>query len=363
MTTNPFTPGFGETPTILAGRSQLLESLRRAFQSETRRPELTLLISGARGTGKTTMLLEAANLAEQNGWITVGTTALPGMLSDLEIGANRKSEHLVGKELGGHVSGIGIPQILEVQIGRENAPASNWRWRMDTLLSQLQEKGTGLLITVDELDPNLDELRELVAVYQHFVGEGRKVALMLAGLPYRVSSLLNDKTVSFLRRARQVSLGPIPDYEVESAMLRMIETSGRSVERRDLHDAITAIGGFPFLMQLIGFQAWDANPAEERISANDIQLGIDLAMMEMNERVLGATYRELSNNDIALARAMLEDHEPSRVSDLAERLKWSPAQVGQYVSRLMNAGIVGRPARGQVAFELPFFKEYLEHNE
>lgn len=30
-------------------------------------------------------------------------------------------------------------------------------------------------------------------------GEGRKVALLMAGLPHNISSLLNNKTVSFLR--------------------------------------------------------------------------------------------------------------------------------------------------------------------
>ena len=72
---------------------------------------------------------------------------------------------------------------------------------MSDMLDELAKTGSGLLITVDELDPNLDEMIELAAVYQHFVQEGRKVALLMAGLPHNVSSLINNKTVSFLRRA------------------------------------------------------------------------------------------------------------------------------------------------------------------
>ena len=60
-----------------------------------------------------------------------------------------------------------------------------------------------MLFTVDEVDPTLDEMVQLAAFYQHFVREGRKVALLMAGLPHNISSLLNNKTVSFLRRSNR----------------------------------------------------------------------------------------------------------------------------------------------------------------
>lgn len=44
-----------------------------------------------------------------------------------------------------------------------------------------------MLFTVDEVDPTLDEMVQLAAFYQHFVREGRKVALLMAGLPHNIS--------------------------------------------------------------------------------------------------------------------------------------------------------------------------------
>lgn len=67
-----------------------------------------------------------------------------------------------------------------------------------------------MLFTVDEVDPTLDEMVQLAAFYQHFVREGRKVALLMAGLPHNISSLLNNKTVSFLRRSNRRALEPFP---------------------------------------------------------------------------------------------------------------------------------------------------------
>ena len=85
---NPFTPSFGEVPAHLAGRQQIIRDLDRAFLSQRRRPELTSIFSGARGTGKTALMSSLATRAESHGWIAVKTTALPGMLEELEFGRN-----------------------------------------------------------------------------------------------------------------------------------------------------------------------------------------------------------------------------------------------------------------------------------
>ena len=53
---NPFTPTFGEVPAHMAGRSVVLNDLKRALSSSKRHPNLTTIITGARGTGKTALL-------------------------------------------------------------------------------------------------------------------------------------------------------------------------------------------------------------------------------------------------------------------------------------------------------------------
>ena len=85
-----------------------------------------------------------------------------------------------------------------------------------------------MLFTVDEVDPTLDEIVQLAAFYQHFVREGRKVALLMAGLPHNISSLLNNKTVSFLRRSNRRALDRIPDGEVSAALVRTAQAGNRN---------------------------------------------------------------------------------------------------------------------------------------
>lgn len=356
---NPFTPTFGEIPARLAGRAALVDRMARAFESERRRPEATTIISGARGTGKTTLLGVLAERAAMAGWITADVTATDGMLEDIEVRVRKGTEHLVARPSHAHVKNLGIPQVVEFEFEREQDRVGNWRSRMEDILDVLEENGSGLLITVDELDPGLDEMVTLASVYQHFIREDRRVALLMAGLPGRVSALLNDKTVSFLRRSEMVHLGRISDFEIEDALLKTIESGGRTYSGASLDNAVESIGGFPFLMQLVGFRAWDEHPECEVVTSEDFENGIRLAREEMRTRIFEATYRELSRKDVEFLEAMLADEVESNVGDLVTRLGWSRSNVAQYRRRLLETGVIGVRSRGVIGFDMPFFREYL----
>ena len=222
---------------------------------------------------------------------------------------------------------------------------------MSDIIDRLNEAGTGLLVTVDEVDPTLDEMIQLAATYQHFVTDGKRVALLMAGLP--------NKTVSFLRRAQQYHLGRIADYDVREALIRTIQENDRLADAEGIDRAVRSISGFPFLLQLVGYRAWDLTSDSKEISSRDFDLGIKIARDEMDDRILAATYRELTAEDKRFLIAMLDDEEESTTADLIERLKRSPQQVSRYRRRMIDAGIIGERGRGLVAFELPFFRDYL----
>ena len=356
---NPFTPSFGEIPAHVAGRRQIIADVTGALSKMSRSPELTSLFSGARGTGKTTLLSVLANKAESLGWISVNVTAMPGMLDDIEISLATRASHLTSEKNSKHVTGVQISGIGGVSVSDAVPEKTNWRSRVAKLLEELSKTETGLFLTVDEIDPELPELVELVAIYQHFVREGRKVALMMAGLPGKVSSIQSDKTVSFLRRAQGFTLGRIDDFDVRDALVRTIVENGRKADERGLQEAVVAISGFPFLLQLVGYRSWNVNPTSEKITEKDFKEGILVAKIEMKSRILDATYREFSESDKKFVKAMLQDEGETQIADLVSRLKWSDSQVAQYRRRLIDAGVIGYRGRGRVGFDLPYFREFL----
>lgn len=359
---NPFTPTFGEVPLFMAGRKALLDSFVRAFDRTGRAPELTTLISGARGTGKTALLTRIAEEAQAHGWVCANTTAVPGMLDDLLAQTSEAVGTLTGSQSEqGHLTGIGVGQLISLD-WEKSSPSSptTWRSTMGKLVDSLVPYESGLLITVDEVRPDLDEMVYLSAIYQHFVRERRRVALVMAGLPFNISSLLLDKTVSFLRRAQQQYLGRLPEFEIRDALQKTVASSDRSIEPEALDRAVQAIDGSPFMLQLVGYRMWDQHPELPTITPEDAHRGIELATDEMKARVLESTYRELSDGDLAFLTAMLPDVGDSSIRDIAERLGKSSAYTNTYRRRLLEQGVIGERRRGVVGFDLPAFREFLE---
>lgn len=356
---NPFTPSFGEMPLYLAGREKVISDLRKAYRSSRRRPELTLSVQGARGTGKTALLSAAAAEASESGWISISVMAMPGLLEDILIQTRRSAAHLLASDSGARISSVGVGELLHIELARERPDAGNWRSEMSDVLDELDNSDIGLLVTVDEVQPSLEEVVQLVATYQLFVREGRKIALVLAGLPHNMSALLNDKSVSFLRRAQACYLGRLDDIDVESAFRKTVERDGRTIEDDALAAMVKASGGFPFMMQLVGYHAWETGLPSKIITGEHAQSGIAIAEREMKERVISATYRSLSDGDRLFLEAMLDDDGDSKIGDIAERLGKTTSYATQYKLRLMRQGVIGERGRGRVGFDLPLMREFL----
>jgi hypothetical protein len=229
---------------------------------------------------------------------------------------------------------------------------------MTLLLDELADLSVGLVITVDEVDISVDELRELVSTFQFFVGERREVALVLAGLPKKVMGLVTDGSISFLRRATHRHLGLLHPHEARESFKRTVESSGRSIDEIALATATEASGGYPYLIQLIGYHMWRQNPSRKSVTEDDVHEGVKFARAEM-ERVFEAILSEISEQDIGFLTAMTFDEHDSSISDIAQRLGVSMTYAGQYRLRLIGQGLIGARRRGMIGFELPMFKEYL----
>lgn len=359
MARNPFTPSFGKVPPFMAGRAEIVSDIVQAFENGAGDPNLSTIFVGSRGTGKTALLFHLSAEASGRGWICVNVSSVPGMLEDILERANEAARHLLDEPAKARLTGINLTQLVGIEWSYEPKEAGNWRTRMNRLLDKLALQDIGLLITVDEVNPELDEMVQLASIYQHFVGENRKVALFMAGLPGKVLSLLRNESVSFLRRSCQHRLGRVSDSEIQIALRKTIEEGGRSIAPEAMGAAVRAIEGFPYMMQLVGHRMWAQHPDAAVITDDDAQSGIDLARRDFEQRVLDATYYDLSRGDVRVLEAMLADSRESRLSDISERLGEGSNYVSAYKRRLVEQGVISELGRGVVAFELPGFRDYL----
>lgn len=357
--TNPFTPLFGRVPSFIAGREQITESLVEALGSDATSPELCSIISGIRGSGKTTLLRYMSSQAEQLGWIVASTTAESGMLQDLLIKAKESAAHIVDDQPRRKITQVGISSVGSISFEATSAKDSNWRSKITALLEDLEKYNTGILFVVDEINSSLNEMVHLATVFQLLIGEERKVALFMAGLPYQVSSLLLGKTTSFLRRAQQFNLGSIPDYSVKEAFSLTVKQAGKTIDDNALEYAVKAIGGFPYLLQLVGFRAWRASQGSQTITLAHVKQGAKIAQEELKEKIFASTIEELSAGDIEFLNAMNKQQDFTTRAEIAKRTGRDSSWVSRYKKRLLVAGVIEEPRQGKFTFSLPGFAEYL----
>lgn len=356
---NPFRPTAGAEPPQLVGRAGLLDEFAYGLRIRSGAPGLLTIFTGSRGIGKTVMLSAAEDAALQEGWLVISDTATPGFLGRIGEAMRLHRDELGDGPTGRRITGVGI---AGVSIRTELPPEEQIGWRRlgEQLLGLLEERGTGMLVTLDEVHAaSRVEIAELAASVQHFIRRGLPIAFVCAGLPAAISDLLNEGVATFLRRADRIDLHAAAVDEVEQSY-REVFADVEWVTPAQLRRAAEATGGYPFLIQLVGYHLWQAaEAAGDRLDDAGVDAAIEAARRRNARVVIDAALASASDLDRDFLDAMAVDDDVTAVADLAVRLEVSKSTVGNYRARLIDAGLVEPRGRGKLGFAIPGLREHL----
>lgn len=348
---NPFTPTFGAPPPLLVGRRDLLDLFEDAVGEGPGSPGYVTLYTGGRGVGKTVMLNAAEDVAAAAGFAVVSETATPGFLERI---ATSHLPELLPK------SRRKVKAATIASVGGVELETSAARTRTLRALVEEVTRTRPVLITLDELHQRtVSELAELMVVLQHAIRESRHLALCAAGLPSAIDELLGHDGVTFIRRADRHVLGAVPLHEVRQAFREVVAESGRTITETAAEAAAQATGGFPFLVQLVGYHAWRQRPNRKAITVDDVAHGADAAARRVGRLVIEPALNDLSAVDRTFLLHMAVDDGPSRMKSIARRLGVDANYASQYRLRLIAAGLIEPAGHGMVMFTLPVIREWL----
>ena len=361
-----FVPSFGNRPKNLVGRGEVLQKFDESLDSVAGSRERAILLLGQRGSGKTVLLLELAEKAAMLGYVVASPTIASKNLNRriLEKLQDAGAEFLpvnTRKLSGGNINIMGFSTGIEF----EEAAGENTTFakKLSDMCALINKAGHPVLILVDEVQSNHEELRQLIAVYQEMVGAGSDVAMVLAGLPSTISSVLNDHVLTFLNRAVKIDLPPLKINEVAVYYSTAFSELGIVVPEDMIKEAAEASEGSPFMMQLIGHYITLYSNEEGKVETDDLRRGLDRARSDFTNDICKTVLNELSEKDIEYLKAMSEDDKESEISAVRERLGISEAYVQTYKRRLIQAGVIRQVRRGVVEFAVPYLQEYLRDTE
>jgi hypothetical protein len=349
---------------VLVGRQDVLDAFDEALDDGPGAPGRLALLTGARGVGKTVMLTELGELALRRGWVTISETATPDLASRLTQAVIDHRDRLdIAPSRHRTITGVSLPlNAGGFTLSDRPAAEGSLRTELGHLLDVLEPHETGVLITVDEVHLTaLEDMRVLSTTFQHLVREEREVALVLAGLPSSVSNLLSDHILTFLRRAEPHRLSDVPLTAVREALARPIAESGRKITDDALDLATEATGGYPFMIQLVGYHCW-RKAIDGLIDTQTALLGVDAARKRLGTTVHATALADLSDVDRTFLLAMAQDDGPSQIRDIASRMHESADYVNVYRRRLIDAMMVAPSGRGRLQFAIPYLRDYLREH-
>ena len=383
---NPYRPGAGRRPPLLAGREQLLEAfdvLRRRAE-ELGEGDRSWILNGLRGVGKTVLLNELLEHVTGRGWITAKVEAeaagpLPVALSQsllraLRTATGRHPESPLRRLLGIFKAfSLKVDPSGTVSFGVDVEPipgvADSGRFPQDlaalfeVLGETARELGVGVLVLIDELqEARAEELAALnTAVHQ--VGQANvalPVIVVGAGLPSLPAQLA--EATSYAERLYEYRpIGLLDDDAARQALT--VPSTERGVEWDDdgLLTAIRSAGGYPYFIQAIGKHVWD-NARSSPIQLEDVEVGLAEARREVDDGLYRSRWERATpaQRDLLRALAALGGEGPAAVADIARSMgKARTSDISVARNELIKKGLAYAPERGLLAFTVPGMHEFI----
>lgn len=355
-----FQPTFGNRPEQLIGRDGVIEQFMEGLTEPVGSRNRCTLFLGQRGMGKTALLLELGDRASKAGYVVARVTAHEGMpqaiIEQFQLNGSQyfkdDKRKLSGVTAGvlGFSFGLTFSEAAERQYG--------FRSKMSLLCDKLAEKDKGALILVDEVRTSA-AMREVAAAYQELVGDRKNIAIAMAGLPHAVSSVLNDSVLTFLNRATKVELGTISINLIRAYYERSFKSVGINVADEILDRAALSTRGFPYLMQLIGYYVIQYTPENGTVTDTIMDKAEKAALRDMEDNVFKPIMAPLSDNDKVFLKALARCGGTVTTAKLRAMLGKKGPAIQPYRKRLIEAGVIEAPRRGELVFAVPYLSEYL----
>lgn len=272
---DPFQPGRGILPPLVAGRERELEIAERLLGglAEGRSPAPDLLFYGPRGNGKTTLLLEVRRRGEERGMrvenLSIDALTDPNRLVGM---LRERSRRFGGVFTGGRTAGSGNSATPNAPSEDPGALLADWVG---------SEGQRPLVILLDEVHTMSPEVgRSFFAGARWAKSRAAPFSVLAAGLP-EAPRRLREAGVSDGSGFRFLPVGRLARPDAVAALVEPARESGRPL----IEDAATLLAeesqDYPYFVQLMGSAAWKAAGTDSAISLRAAREGV----AELRDRI------------------------------------------------------------------------------
>ena len=360
---NPFRPGAGALPPVLAGRSRELALARGSLDllEGGAGPPRSLLFFGPRGNGKTTLLTRIAEEARQRSLLA---ERLPAAVVADERRLVRRLQERTG-QLRGRITGA---QAAVLGVSAEPAPATEDVEEL--LLTWIGESPRPLVILLDEAHTVPPEAGRLFFdALQEATARELPFLLLAAGTPDAPRRLRQCGT--FTERAlERVPVGRLERSATLEALTEPAKQSGLPFRRDAAALLAEESQDYPYFIQLLGRAAWDAARTDAAAVNRETALRAKTATHAETDRFFAERYAEARGRGVAAALAPLAELFSQRgarvpeadlqalLAEIAPRAS-IPADPAALLDTLSDLGVLWETPPSGWELGIPSFADFL----
>ncbi len=376
--TNPFQPGAGNPPPVLAGRQRNLDdasvALGRTLDGVT--PQ-SIMLTGLRGVGKTAFLNESARIAENMGFETVLIEAedkiafLDRVRHDIEAPLQRLASKGITDTIKTAFNAL---RGVSITAGSDGGVEFGLKWKPNDLVSRplalpdlldafgvaARERGTGLFIAVDELQYlSSDDLGHIIMAQHRMNQRALPVLLMAAGLPQ--IPILAGLAKSYAERLFKFdTIGALTPEATHRAIQDAVKAKGVAFEDEAIDEIYNMTQGYPYFVQEWASDAW--NVAEKSpITLADVNQASRIALRRLDEGFFRVRYDRLSPKEKKYLHAMATlGTGVKRSGDIAAVYGTPMTAVSGLRDSLIRDGVIYSPSFGLADFTVPLYDGFLK---
>ena len=381
---NPFSPGAGNRPPEMAGRSAILafakESLERVSMGRSRQ---YLLLLGLRGVGKTVLLNEIETIAEERGFLTsfieapedrkLAELVYPLLRQTLRrLSAIEKARATVNNALSvlrNFASAFKV-SVGEVEIGINPMPGLAESGDIEIDLTDLflavgkaaKAADKSWLLLIDEVQYLSEkDLAALIVALHRVNQKALPIFFVGAGLPQLAR--LAGEAKSYAERLFSFSaIGPLNELDAKNAIVMPLQKEKVEIEQSALQEIVSKTGGYPFYIQEWAFHAWNAAESSP-IKIVDVTLAEQSAIRRLDDGFFKVRLDRLTNAEIDYVNAMASlGNGPYKSTEVAKALKKDLSTLGPRRASILLKGMIYSPSYGEIDFTVPLFDDFLRRN-
>ena len=375
---NPYTPGSGRKPGYLAGRFPIIQEAKRCILSTMNLfPERSIAYYGLRGVGKTVLLNEIEDAADE----------LNALYEHIEIKENNTFLKDISSACQHFLSSMSFKENFKDKFDRMRNVLTriNISWNMEdnSVSAQMSDKpiiyglsndftdlfvslgrvakstGNTICFFIDEVQYIKNEQLEALLMALHRVNQlALPIIVFCAGLPKILKTFGDVKTYS----ERLFMYVPIDSLGEEDAIKAIVEPAkkfGAIYTTEAINEILKNTGCYPYFIQELCSNIWRMGTSDT-IDVQDVINAIPEATKNLDDSFFKVRFERCTELEKNFMYAMVKCGElPCTMANVSSIMKRSVSQISPIRATLINKGVIYSTGYGEIDFTVPKFDEFL----